>query len=606
VNIKGEYDGIKWLGFAVERPGRRRALVLKYSLAPGQWRAVTAPPEVTSEPKFRKWAMGELVDVRAIGEKPSKVRPGAKTVRECFDIWIEMRDRDPDVAPPTSRKNRSHFDAHVLPAWGDVPVAGLETRASIVELRAWVRDKLTPAMSPGTVHAVVSSFRLFCMCAKFENWAPLRTNPLDAPEVLDVLPAIPKKRDVVTLPVDVVQALLDCDKVEYRRAIRYVLGVCTGANDAELAGLRVDDVLDLTGPEPRLQILRGLPLTGRKGLDGRRARFELGKTKNEYRRRAIPLNACAVAALVDWLTDGWLHWVGRPPTARDPLLPNDRGEFSRPDFASYLRADLLAAKQPEADADGRPYTFAALRRTFSTTLARRKVPREFREQLMGQSSSNVNSEHYTGEVPDELFDAVRRLPFAWRRERPWMLPVARHEAHETARAAGAIPVVVARRILVTEPTVGFEPTTSALRKPCSTAELGRQGVEACALGGALVAVLGGGEEETGFFSANSNAAQSLTKGFQGAAADYDSGNHAVSSPPLAAIGGAEGAIRGSATKNRGPQNTRRPDIWALAFAAERLLMSRPVEAPEPRPATVTLHAPELPAERLKNGGGDGA
>jgi hypothetical protein len=37
------------------------------------------------------------------------------------------------------------------------------------------------------------------------------------------------------------------------------------------------------------------------------------------------------------------------------------------------------------------------------------------------------------------------------------------------------PVLVGRRFLEIKPMVGFEPTTSALRKPCSTVELHRRG-----------------------------------------------------------------------------------------------------------------------------------
>jgi hypothetical protein len=79
---------------------------------------------------------------------------------------------------------------------------------------------------------------------------------------------------------------------------------------------------------------------------------------------------------------------------------------------------LAAAGQPTTTDDGVPYDFRCLRRVFSTTLRRCKVDRELREKLMGQSSKSVNTEHYTDDVDEELFDAVRRLPLTWNRKPP--------------------------------------------------------------------------------------------------------------------------------------------------------------------------------------------
>jgi len=482
MNLKGEYHGIKWIGFVRQRQGRRKTFALKYSVQPGEWPELTAPRDVTSESKFRAWAIDELDLILRSGERPKQGK-SATSVRELYEKWIALREQDKVLAGVTVRGNRTAFKSQILATWGDVPVLALENKRA--ELRGWVRE-VAGRVSPIRCHNVVSAFRTFLTACRLENWVPLRSNPLKCEEVESVLPPLPKKRDVVTLPIEVVQALLDCADVEYRRAVRYAVAVCTGAADGELAGCRVSDVLDLEGDLPRLRILRAYKTGARRRQDGSRRWAELGPPKNDYRKRAIPLSDCARDALQDWLAEGWEHWVGRPPEPNDPLFPSRHGEFSRPAFAKLIREDLEAAEQPKIDASGRLYEFRALRRTFSTTLRKCKVDRELREQLMGQSSNSVNTDHYTDEVPEELFDAVRRLPFRWTR-RP--------------------PVSSGKRSML-EPTAGFEPATCSLRKNCSTTELSRRAV---VLGGALGAALGGANQNSQKLVGNSNGEQRFTK-----------------------------------------------------------------------------------------------
>ena len=424
MNIKGEFHGISWIGFDRERAGRRRTYILKYSLGPGEWRPITAPKDVTSEAKFRAWAIQELEQILEMGDRPKVSKAaGGKTIAELFDLWLELRRNNKDVSGATFADNRSAFKSQILKVWGPLPILAVEGKRK--ELRAWVRDELAAKLSPSRCRNVVSSFSIFVSDAMMEGWAPgLRLNPLESKEVRSVLPAMPKKREVVTLPEEAGQALLNCEQVELRRLVRYTLALCTGAGDGELAGCRVSDVLTLDGSYPRLQIVQALKLKPKPEADGTRRGSAIGPPKNDYRVRAIPLNDCARAALRLWLSEGWEMWVGRPPGPKDPLLPSSTGGFSRPDYASMLREDLELAGQPTTHSNGKRFDFRALRRTFSTLLSRAKVHREQREQLMGQSSNSVNTDHYTAEVPDELFDAVRRLSFRWTRGSVMPAPTA--------------------------------------------------------------------------------------------------------------------------------------------------------------------------------------
>jgi integrase len=411
LNIKGAYEGIRWIGFDRQREGRRRELVLKYAITAGSWRSITAPADVTSEVKFRAWAIERLTAVSELGDEPVRKR-GGSTVAELYERWIENREKDPDVSGATADGNRTDFRSQILPRWGQTALAELDSLQARRQLREWVRE-LAGKVSPVRCRNVVSSFTTFVRDAKLEGWVTLRTNPLVSDEVTTVLPSL-NKGPVVTLPVDVAQALLDCPRVELRRAVRYIVALCTGAADGELAGLRVSDVVGLDSGRPSIQITKAYKLRGKLREDGVRG-AQLGKPKNDYRLRPVPLNRAAAAALRDWLEFGWEAWVGMPPEPNKPLFPDALGSFSRPRMSEYLREDLALAEQPTADAAGHPYEFRALRRTFSTMLARAGVHREIRERLMGQRSDSVNTEHYTGAVPEELAESVEKIPLCWRR-----------------------------------------------------------------------------------------------------------------------------------------------------------------------------------------------
>lgn len=403
MNIKGEFSGIKWIGFDRQRPGRRQEYILKFR-EPGAegWRSATAPKEVTSELKFRGWAKSTLEAIAGMTDAPRRAGSTGPTLAEKSADWLALLRQDSEVSGGTYRVNKTALDAHILPRFGSYTFDALAPN----ELREWVRE-LRAKLSPGRAKRIVQVFRKFVRAARLEKWTTIRINPLDSDEVLDVLPKKTKRADVVSMPVDVAQSLLDKTK-ELRRAARYAVALNTGAADGELAGCLIGSVTGI-GSEPKIEILQAF----KRGTKDTGKSAEIGPPKNEYRVRSIPLNDCARDALTEWLAYGWEQWVGRQPTKSDPLFPDSRGNFSRPDFSALMRRDLESAGLPTADDKGRPYEFRCLRRTFSTMLYDAGVAREDREQLMGQSTESVNSEHYTATVPAKLRSAVQLIPLMW-------------------------------------------------------------------------------------------------------------------------------------------------------------------------------------------------
>ncbi len=582
LKISGSYQGINFNTVVQDRRDRGRIVRLKWSSTPGEWHELAVPRNVTNEPKLRAWAREQFDNILALGA-PAKKKRGGLTVGDLFDQFLEIREASPAFAGATVAMNRTAWSAHIKGRWESTPVLDLERKRS--EIRQWVRE-LAGKVSPGRVGAIVLTFRTFLDACRLDLDVPLRFNPLQLSDIADVMPA-QEKKEVVTLSVESVQALLDSPHVEYRKAVRYAVAVCTGASDGELAGARIRSLLDLHGAFPRLEIVAALKLRGKRKADGTRANADLGKPKNDNRMRAIPLNECASAALRDWVASGWEHFVGRPPSPNDPLFPSRTGAFSRPAFARLMRTDLESAGQPKDDPKGRPYEFRALRRTFSTVLKACKVELEDRERLMGEGGEGVIVKLYTAEVPAALFDAVRRLPWAWRRRLPWV---------ESARKKNG----AARKKL--EPAVGIEPTTARLRSECSTAELSR-------LGGALGASLGGAAANLGNFSGNLQGGQRITKTVLVAASAAQGGKDATSVPRAAAEGCDSGASGGSAPKLWG---TRGASAWALTFALEGVLAradhranaGRPprAEAPLAQASAVAVAGPVPTGKRVRNVG----
>lgn len=151
--------------------------------------------------------------------------------------------------------------------------------------------------------------------------------------------------------------------------------------DGELAGCRVSNVLTLDGAEPRLRIARTYRSQARPRPDGTRGWGELGPTKNEYRERAIPLNAGAQSALRDWLASGWEH-RGRRLELREQLMGQaansvNSGEVPEELFHAFdlarrspIRVPLLSFLEPTSGFE--PET-AALRKQTSSRARRNRT-----------------------------------------------------------------------------------------------------------------------------------------------------------------------------------------------------------------------------------------
>lgn len=364
------------------------------------------PREIQRERDAQAWALTWL---EASHLDPSAAlvqrRDEGPSVGACAERWLRLREADPRVAPATLKGNRGHLTHHVLPTFAETPIAAL----AVPELRAWLRG-LRQTMGPKgarTVRNVFYTLATLFADAMAEGWVKGEANVLDHPGVKRELPVAEDTRPM-RLPVLSAQTLIEAAAVPLERRARYVLAFTTGMRDGEIAGATLAH-LHLDAPIPHLEIVQAVAIVGAKGKGGW-AKPKAPKTKGS--KRTLPLHPAAVAALREWMAEGWPALVGRAPGPADYLFPGEKGGPCRPKSAAQLRADLAAVGLP-VEIDGAPVEFKATRSSFATWLDERDVPQPKIKRLMGHTALDVTQRHYTARDLEQLAAAVLVIPLVW-------------------------------------------------------------------------------------------------------------------------------------------------------------------------------------------------
>lgn len=346
------------------RPEQRRWVM---ALAP-EWKQTRLPKEIVRPDAAFAFVLSYLEE--------HKLNPGAVIERNreegpdvnwCADKWLVKLEADDRCAPATFKGHRSHLTHWIRPKFGKTPVAALDVPMA----RAWMIELRLAKKNGRTVSHMWSSFTSlydYCMAEGYvrvvadDPWLRGRVNILRHPAVLAEMPEI-EESEPHPIPMRIVRPLVNAAEVGLENRARYMLGVTSGYRDGEIAGIKIK-ALDLDGNEeepPIARIEQSLATIGAKvGV----AYAKPKKTKTKSSKRKTPLHRAAVAAIREWLTEGWPAYVGRQPGPEDYLFPRPDGEPCRPKSARELREDLLRAGLP-AELDGRPFEFKDLRATFA-------------------------------------------------------------------------------------------------------------------------------------------------------------------------------------------------------------------------------------------------
>ena len=395
---------------AFYRPEKQR-WIIKYKTFSGEWRSKTTSAEIRTERAALDWGRGWLAEMRATGISPVKRAGNAgPTVSELRTRWLKLRreahvNGQPEFKPSTLAAYEWHLDM-IQRTFKETfkeekPLGQFDTQAA----REWVKT-LKAGSAPNTCWNVFSTLRSLIEDAIAEKWAFLPGNPLALNAVLKEMP--PRKvltgKRPIFIELSNAQQLISSVEVPDHRRVRYIVDICTGLSEGELAGRIWSDV-DL-GAKPTIEVLNACAMLGTHGW------ATLSTTKNEHRVRKIPLHSAAAEALTWWKKEGWAQYVGRAPKLNDPVFPGSTGKFARPASAALLRKDLVAAGCSDKR-HGHNITAQAMRRCFATYLDAANVPEEQRGRLMGHAKKTVTAKHYTDEQIETDRAAVELIALRW-------------------------------------------------------------------------------------------------------------------------------------------------------------------------------------------------
>ncbi len=404
----------------------RQQWVIKYLTPLGETLYHYVPRELRvrargdAEKYAAAWFSEQQVKWKTTQVVSKKRRAEGKSTAEVVRLWIAMRRTQvPEFfAASTVKANNDHLNTHVLPHFGDKPFGAVVT--DYPALLTWFRQ-LRKKLSASRARNVFSTFRMLVDDVRPNGWANVLENPFRNEALVRELPPLPtsKERGVIWLPLDWAQALISHPTVPLGRRVRYVLAFTSGEADGEISGKCWKHLL-LDAPVAVNQVVQAFQVVRPEGSEAP------GKTKNRYRVRDIPLHESAIQALHEWRDDvqGVSVLLCRKPLPDDPVFPDAEGSFCRPRSAFLLRQDLRKCGLPD-HINGKPVTFHATRRSFTTWLKRAKVDPAIRKRIIGHVRMDVEDEHYTGEDLPEMANAIGRIPLRWTSGVPFLPPPPR-------------------------------------------------------------------------------------------------------------------------------------------------------------------------------------
>ncbi len=299
---------------------------------------------------------------------------GRTTVAEYLGWWMENVVRG-DVAHRTYHNYLSQIRNHILPALGKKKLRALK----LEDVEGLYRSMTASGLSSATIRSVHSVLRRALKQAVIRGLVP--RNVAEGAS----LPRMGQK-EVQTFTPEEVRGFLKAASHDRLEAL-YVLGVTCGCRQAELVGLRWEDV-DLVAR--RLTVRRQV----QRSRDG--SGMITGPTKNK-KSRTIRLGMVAVEALV----------AHRERQAEE--VASAKGLWRDPDlvFASTIGTPLDPSNivsrsfKPLLRRAGLPdIRFHDLRHACATLLLSEEVPVKVVQEVLGHSSVSVTMDVYSHVLPD--------------------------------------------------------------------------------------------------------------------------------------------------------------------------------------------------------------
>ena len=432
-------EGITLSGSLFQRKGGRYEgrWMLDYVADDGRKSRVTAPRNIRTKVQAQAWAQAYVNSDRI---RPRRRVHTGPTVADIATRWMTIRRQQVKagrLAKSTVKDNWLHLKNHILPALGDLHVAELD----VPLLRRWVREF---EVASQTQRNIVSTLASMIDDAIGEGWIQLSGNPARERSLRMVIPARIVQTYEVVIPEATMSELINDERIPAQRRVRYALAAFTGMRDGELAGLDVDDV-DLEA--------RVISITKSFSVQ-----LELGRTKTQGSVRVVPIDPRLATVLRWWLSFGLERWTTRRPGRSMPLLPNSRGERSRPHSAKGLRGDMETIGVASST-HGHDFRFHDIRKSFATWLRAADVPLETIGAILGHEGKSVTSKHYAKSKLAELISAVSHLSLTVER--------ARFTEMATDQATDHVSVPITKTPVFVAPPARVELAANGLGNRCS-------------------------------------------------------------------------------------------------------------------------------------------
>jgi integrase len=279
-----------------------------------------------------------------------------------------------DLAPSTADWYRDHFERHVRPKLGHLPLEDI-TPARLREFFA----KLVESSGNGTVTAVrrvlVKVLNVAVAEGIYAKGSPMRG--IRTPK--------PSRREVKPLSVETVEALAVAIEPRYRLAV--LVAGYAGLRGGEVGGLRVQDV-DLRETTPTLTVVQAVRTV--------RARPELAGPKTEAARRRVNIPRFLVDEIEQHVTEFGVAEDGR-------LFESPRGGL-----VSHSTLDKALGKAAEKLGIPKP-RFHDLRHTCAALLIQQGAHPKMIQQQLGHSSITTTLDVYGSLFPSLGEELARNL-----------------------------------------------------------------------------------------------------------------------------------------------------------------------------------------------------
>ena len=300
-----------------------------------------------------------------LAEEP---KPKLITLKEYSEKWLDTYKRS-KLKPTTLNGYESYLRAHIYPAFGDRPIAGITMR----DIQAWMNERRD--LGKATITKMLDLLRQILDYAVEEHL--IKDNPAKS-KLLEIPSDKVTTREALTSEQfkDVLSNIPKLHDINDRRML--ALLALTGARKGEVLALRWEDIDPNTG---FVNIRRNSTRVHNKAI--------VGTTKTKNSNRKIPLHPLLLDLLSPLKESGFIVGNGITPIS---------------DMA-YKRA----IERIEKEINLYDATAHVFRHTFLTLLAGTGVDIKTLQAIGGHADIQTTMNRYVHPVQENILDAGRRM-----------------------------------------------------------------------------------------------------------------------------------------------------------------------------------------------------